>query len=77
MFYIFQLTRKEKYANYGGAVFISLINIVWNIFPIFYSLYSNHNVFKKVAEQMNQSFTSTFYTKTFDSTSYATAFSNQ
>ena len=34
--------------NFGGACFLSLAQIIWNIAPIFYSLMSHHLVFKKI-----------------------------
>ena len=48
VWYIALDTMKQKLLNFGGACFLSLAQIVWNIAPVFYSLLSHHLVFKQI-----------------------------
>ena len=50
-FYFAQVSTDNMFSNFYGCIFISSIQLVWNILPVFYSLYQHHRVFKAVVDK--------------------------
>ena len=46
IFYIIYFVNPTRIDSFQGIMWASSLNILWNIVPILYSLYSHHTVFK-------------------------------
>ena len=47
----FTVSTGNKFTNFYACVFVSSIQIVWNVMPIFYSLYQQHKIFRLIAKK--------------------------
>ena len=46
--FIAQIATNDRFSTFGGCLFLSGMQLVWNILPVFFSIYSHHQVFRKV-----------------------------
>ena len=53
-FWTMQVITDGGLSNFYGCVLVSLIQILWNILPIFYSVYQHHQVFRKLVKKQQK-----------------------